>query len=1102
MKDKSTQTLANEAQARASNPLSSVWVSASAGSGKTKVLKDRVLRLLLQGVSPHKIICLTFTKAAAGEMANRINESLKEWSICSDEKLIEELKGLTGKGKIEDSVMHESRKLFATILDNPLNIQNLHSFCQKVLKRFPLEAEISPHFEVIDEAKAGTILKDSIVQSLHNEDLSESLNEILSVINEAQFDDLTRSITSHKNKLFDLNKKYGESIFDEIYNFFDIKETDNEESLKQEFLDNCQSDFILQDVVNNHKDKTFMAITTAINIWLDKNNPAQDRTAIYQSIFLTQKLEPNKNTLKLFSKYGAEDLVDIEAKRCWEFSDKMSRLKMCKLNEAFFKFALSIIHSYEDKKDSLSVLDYNDLIFKTLRLLEQANINPWVMFKLDGGIDHILVDEAQDTSPELWDIIRLLTEEFFVGKSLETEIEKTLFVVGDEKQSIYSFQGADLHLFQKMKSFFADKIAESKKPFSNVPMNVSFRSLPTILEFVDKVFLGNNNGVSQEEINHTAFKEISSGYVEVWDHIEKEKNEEVFDEVKYLPTKENYKSEINASEIMAKKVASKIEELVKSNDILPATNQPIKPQDILILMKSRKGAFLNFLYKELKQRKVPVEGADRFKLKDELLDDDFVSLIKFLLMPDDDLSLAEVLKSPLINISEEELFALSYGRKNSLWSSVLKSNHATAVEYLKELFNKIDYIRPYEFINHILNTPCPNDEVSGKRAFIKHLGEQAKETIEELLNTSINFEQNSVVSMQSFLHELVNNSVDIAREFDKSTKVKIMTIHGAKGLEAPIVFMPDTVIDYGFVKDTVFWNSDMPLWIPNRFYQNSKSTPVKSAYTEQQLEEYKRLLYVALTRAEDRLYIGSFGSRVNPASWGALIRETISNVGEEMDGGYKLGNTDYTPNEKLEGIPEKPQTKDIDKNFLYQKADEESTEESPKSPSSLEEQLTISPFAKDDSIFFKRGLIIHKLLEILPSVQNKKEACQSFLNNKKHNLSNEQASQIEKEVLSIFDKHDYLFGENSSAEVPIVGKINDVKYSGVIDRLCITEDEVIIVDYKSNRPPAETAEDTPESYKKQLKIYKGILSQVYPYKNIKTAILWTNISKLLFLDQQ
>jgi len=1085
--------LANLAQSRASNPNSSVWVSASAGSGKTKVLTDRVLRMLLKGVAPSKIICLTFTKAAAGEMANRINESLKEWSIINDEKLIAYLKNLTNENNISNETLTLARRLFAKILDNPLNIQTLHSFCQKILKRFPLEADISPYFNVIEEVESHNIINDCIIDSVHDKTLSADLENLLFIINEEELKALTSNLISHRDVLIRLQKNYGDSLYDKMSEFWGVNKNITKEDLISDFVKNSNCNNFIKEIIDSHSDKTYALIIAQLKMWLDPNISEENRVNHYMSCFLNKDLvNISKNTLKLFEKYNLLDIATKEAIRCAELADKLQSIQLCKLNESLLKFFYSVLDKYENKKSNLSALDYNDLIFKTLNLLNQSDINPWIMFKLDGGIDHILIDEAQDTSPEFWEIIKLLTLDFFSGESIESDLDKTLFSVGDEKQSIYSFQGADVRLFHKTNEFFSKKIEESNRKFENVPMDISFRSLPKILQFVDEVFKGENaNGVSSKEIKHSAVKESSIEHIEVWDNLSAEKSDKEFS------FDSNYVYESSSAELMAKKVAYKIEEILNSKQILAATNSEVTAGDIMILLNTRKRNFLNPLYRELHKRKIPTEGFDRFQLKNELLTDDVVCLIRFLLMKDDDLSLAELLKTPFINMSEEELFNLAYERKGTVWEALQQSEHTDIVEYLKELLNKVDYIRPYEFINFVFNSPCPADSLSAKRSFIKHIGESCLESLEVLLNFCLLFEKDSVISMQSFLHEIENNDVIIKREFEKSTKVKILTIHGAKGLEAPIVFLPDTMLSKNHIKDKVFWNEEFPIWLPKKEFANSLSIQAKDKFASLNIEEYKRLLYVALTRAENQLYIGSYGEG-KEESWYNMMTQAIESMGERKED-YWLYKENKTVAKKELEIE-----KDIiidNYDFLLKPAVEESEAEGFASPSGIEKENFISPFVDNNSLFFKRGLLIHKLLEILPNCSDKKEACLNFLNLKKHNLNEEQIENISNEVLSIFNKYSYLFGENSFAEVPIIGEVNGKKYSGIIDRMYIKDNSIIIVDYKSNRPPANSADATPDIYKRQLSIYKEILQRIYPNKKIQTAIIWTNTSKLFVLEQ-
>jgi len=504
-----------ENQQIASNPEYSVWVSASAGTGKTKVLIDRVLRLLIGGIQPEKILCITFTKAAASEMQNRINEKLSEWVIATDEELYGQVKKLI-KQKPDNETLTKARTLFAEVLEAPegVRIQTIHAFCETILKKFPIEAGVSPHFQIIDSPTANEMIDDIIIRLIDetNPILQEAIKSLSLKFNANSFKDTLKDIISSRGKfkkynILELKAKVKNALNppmnttkeDIINNFFNDMEVGQMEYL---------ADRLQEGTANEIKRAGY------ILEGIEKKN-----IDIYKRGFLTQKNEPYKNflTKKIREKYPtASEYAEEEQTRIIDIVEEIKTLDIYNITIDLLTVAGFFIDLYENEKSAKGFLDYADLIIKTSTLLKQSAMAQWVLYKLDGGLEHVLLDEAQDTSPEQWEVVTSLIEDWFSGASY-TDKNRTVFVVGDKKQSIYSFQGADPDIFLDKKQMLETAVKQSGKIWKDVPLDISFRSTEAVLELVDKVFNADLTGISDEEIKHDFNRVGEIGKVEVWE---------------------------------------------------------------------------------------------------------------------------------------------------------------------------------------------------------------------------------------------------------------------------------------------------------------------------------------------------------------------------------------------------------------------------------------------------------------------------------------------------------------------------------------------------------------------------------------------------------
>lgn len=1135
-------------QRQAANPIDSVWVGASAGSGKTKVLTDRMLRLLLPdaqgnlGTKPHKILALTFTKAAASEMALRITKNLSAWAVMpmeGEKGLFENLKKLLGNAPT-DLQIQSARKLFAAVIDAPggLKIMTLHSFCQSVLSRFPLEADLTPNFKALEESDASALLKQAIhavlklSQNQKGSPLSEALHNLASNQNEEQFLSLLRNLLSEQRQMVEiLSKNFGvEGLYTALCQYFNIPAGQSPESLIHAACEEGaynESDLRTAcKALSTGTPATDQKKAQALQHWLECD--LADRIKIYPEyklVFLT-----NDNTLRkaLATKKvkdnfpEVEDILLTEATRLFNLEKNMKAAEIAMLTRDLFHIGQEVLTAYATLKSKQGALDFDDLILKTLDLLKGntktlngLNATPWVRFKMDQGIDHILVDEAQDTNPEQWGIIQALCDDFFDGQN-EGEIERSIFIVGDEKQSIFSFQRASPEKFTAMRHWFSDKIKNTQKELKPVDFITSFRSVPAILDFVDSVFAGDEmrQGLGDAAVEHKSFRYTQAGQVELWPLFE---NADKIEHDPWAPPTEIINATSGAAQL-AEHIGNTIQGWIENKEILESYDRPIHAGDIMILVRSRT-AFLDQIVRALKTRNIAVSGVDRMVLSQQLVVQDLCALAQFALLPEDDLTLATILKSPFIGWDEENLYKIAYKRQGSLWADLKASGED--ITWLSNLIEKVGATRPYDFFSSILQSACPADPISGLRAIKKRLGEECLDPLNEFLNSALHYEQGNIPSLQDFIQKQLYDDSQIKRQMEEAGKaVRIMTVHGAKGLQAPIVILPDTTRTASSNKsERIFWPEKTGLELPF-FCPTSDSLPApcvqaKEILQQRENEEYKRLLYVALTRAEHRLYIGGHKATksVIEESWYKYIERGFSTLkdvqhidfaGDEDKKILRFANPATDKPDRVEQAKFSENNTRTSPAWLFKAMPQEPFPPRPLMPSrpSEPEMPSLSPLQSSQNDRFKRGNITHKLLQLLPDLVPllRQAAAERYVSQPSHALSKDLQQGIVSEVMAILNHPDYapIFGKGSLAEAPITGLIHGNRLiSGQIDRLLVTPTQILIIDYKSNRPPPQDIENVPLIYKNQMQAYADVMREIYPNRTIKCALIWTDGCRLM-----
>jgi ATP-dependent helicase/nuclease subunit A len=1102
------------AQRRAADPASSVWVAASAGTGKTKVLTDRVLALLLAGTPPERLLCLTFTKAAASEMANRIAARLAAWATAEDAVLIRELAPLLGREPSPEQMVG-ARRLFARLLDTPggMRIETIHAFCQSLLRRFPLEAGLAPHFQVMDDRDSGELLMEAREEMLAAAEGEADLALVTARLHEQRFPEVMAQLANERGRLLRALADHGgsvEAVIEAIRARLGFGPDDTAEGLLAQAcrddsfaLEKCRS--AMQALLGGKASDVERGERMAA--WLaDPDNRAANFAA-WQGAFLTGEGEIRARLCTKDVESGLPGTLGIlqtEAERVYRLCDALRGLETADLTAALLRLSLRLIENYQRHKDRRALLDYDDLILTTIRVLRQDGGAAWVLYKLDGGIDHLLIDEAQDTNPDQWAVIRALTDEFFAGAGRREAGSRTVFAVGDAKQSIYSFQRADPREFEASRASLAARVPAAGGRWDEVALTVSFRSTQAVLAAVDKVLAGDGGrGVAEGEVEHLVWRRGMAGLVEMWAPVEPKPQDE---DEPWKPPVERREGD-NPRARLARLMAARIHRMVAS-ERLESKDRPISAGDILVLVR-RRGAFVDQLVKSLKRLGVAVAGADRMVLTEQLAVMDLMALAETLLLPEDDLTLATVLKGPLIGLSEEDLFELAWNRPGSLWEALRKSRFAEAYRTLSDLAAKADLWTPHDLFAHVLNQ-------GGKRKLLARLGPEAEDPLDEFIGLSLAYEQMHPPSLQGFLNWLAQGGTEIKRDLDQGGgAIRIMTVHGAKGLQAPIVFLPDTLQKPKRQAGLLWLEGGLPLWAAGRSGLNEAGREAQDAQDQARDAEYRRLLYVAMTRAEDRLYVCGWNTRHEPPEdcWYKLIEQGLRPLAEEVEEPF-LARHDHSAT-VLRLVGEQSAAAEASRAeaparqaaplpaWTRATAPQEPVPPRPLAPSrpDADPPARSSPAGARNQGGRQRGSLIHRLLQSLPDLpaDQRAAAAARFLGRSAWGLPYAEQAEIATEVARVMDDPTFtpLFGPDSRAEVPLIGQLGGRVVSGRVDRLVVRADSVLVVDYKTDRlPPAEP----PPAYLRQMAAYRGVLACLYPTKAVRCALLWTDGPRWMPLD--
>ncbi|MFC5371768.1 double-strand break repair helicase AddA [Brevundimonas faecalis] len=1121
-------------QIRAADPGRSVFVTANAGSGKTTTLVSRVARLLLDGAAPSAILCVTYTKAAAAEMQARLFQTLGEWAVMDDVRLSEALARLDASdpGALNPARLSEARRLFARALETPggLKIQTIHAFCEKLLRRFPIEAGVSPRFNVL-ENEAATALSRAAREDLARAALEDAEGPVGQAyahfaleLDWTRFEALLALIEAKRADLADYVARVAEGRAPGPHVLTGADPEQTPEDIEADFIRWLDRSEVRR-----------MAELTATGAKTDKDRAAELIHALDHDwsfaglglVFLTGTGSPRKS---MATKQAPPDVVAWLTALQDRYLATLGALRAARVAADTVRLlTLAVAHAafYDAAKAERGALDFSDLVARTVDLLTVRATAAWVLYKLDGGIDHVLIDEAQDTAPEQWAILRALTGEFFAAENTG----RTLFAVGDEKQSIYSFQGARPERLRQEALVYDALITASGAAFEGVPLETSYRSTEDVLAFVDAAFadpertraLAGDSGVVP---HHLAARAGQHGAVDLWPLFvdEAPPERDAWDD----PVDEE--GVASARKRMAAALAQDIRRQVETGTAVFDKKGPARPAgygDFLILVRRRDATFEEII-RALKTAGVPVAGADRLKLSSHVVFGDLKAMARFALFPGDDLSLAEILRSPFCDVDEDGLFDLAGREKREgLWRE-LKRRGDERPEWRRALdlclAARVARDRdPFTFFSTLLNR-TDDRGLSGRARILARLGREAEEAIDESLNQVLAAEGRGGTDLETCLSLLEAADVEVKRELEGPRgEVRVMTVHGAKGLEAPIVILPDTTMKakaQGPALMPVPLDDGTEAWLmcPGSSKDDCPASAEARAAREARVgDESLRLLYVALTRARDRVIVMGRGSKRAPEAgdWWSVIAETFDRLGDQVrdldDGVRRFGvDPDALP-AAVATVEARPEASD------WARADPPRDAAARfASPSQMQEQKRIpapSPLARGEGAGaglgrFRRGDLIHRLLERLPEIPSpdRPDAARRMLA-RERDLSDEQSAEMTAAAFAVLDdaRFNPVFGPGSRAEVALMGTSPElppgVVVSGRIDRLVVTSERVLVVDFKSNRPAPDRIENADPAYVLQLAVYVAVLRRLYPDRAVEAALVWTDGPKLMAVPQ-
>ena len=1066
-------------QLAAARPKQSTWLIANAGSGKTKVLVDRLLRLLLSGARPGGILCLTFTKTAANEMLKRVQDILGRWLVLDDESLDAEILAL-GEEPTERK-RQQARQLFLSLAEDPegLNIRTLHGFCQSLISRFPLELGITPGTKLLD-GEAGRTLQEELRQAV----LLDEGAEVSAARHQLMMGEQNNLL--QPNKFFDLAGKIEKHIdienvdFDEfsaqaakMFNLPDAEVCLEElEQILAGRIDFAQ----VRDVVAylgelNSDKKTDVEFLATLEGCLEAGS---DRLWKFTTAFLTKTrtIRAKPLTQKPMKDAFIADRIMYWKECILEHYQQVSALKSLEVTVAVLRLVQDFIQRYRGYKTAHALLDYGDQIALVKDLLNSSGGLEWVRYKLDCSIDHVFLDEAQDTSHDQWQILNALCADFFAGDKGRVQ---TLFVVGDPKQSIYRFQGAD------SEGFFRER--DHRVQAGNLSEQIltqSYRSTQCLLDVVDSTFARYRHAdFSTEDVTFADCQHLSAraGFA---------------GQVVLAPPLEFDQSSSAARRWLAQHLAETIHGWIGKRYIA-ALGRTVRAEDILLLFRDRTGIFSELAH-HLRRLGVPVVSGESSRFLEPLAVRDCVALMRYLLRPNDDYQLACVLKSAFIGFSEDDLMnlALNRGDKQSLHDALMQQE-TRAAAWLADLRRHADFTSINSLLGAVLHRPCPRGR-SGLQAMKGRFGQGVERTLARLEQLAIDFEDTETTGLSGFVdHVLFRQSAEVDRA-EGAGVVRLSTIHSAKGQQAPIVIVPEVWLTAKAPTIKLYSVQGLPMLDGAEKIEHPELSKARGQLLAADRAEHWRLLYVAMTRAAFELHL--YTAKKPPKSqaetpWYPLIEAGMNDQNAEIfeDSeafpifeGEGIGFSTMKPARRYYSAQSLPFIDDAGQTEV-QSYDIPAWLTTPvsaaKPPFTPNFAPKSTPVGEDARL---RGIALHGLMQRLCGAEQPLEKLQKIT---PQGFSEDEIAEM-REVLrrGLGNAEMAEILKNAQSELEVVTKDGENRR---LDCVEITPERITIVDFKSDQNPRETL---PKGYAEQLQNYRVIMAEMFPERNIRTGVFW------------
>nr|WP_298927343.1 double-strand break repair helicase AddA [uncultured Erythrobacter sp.] len=1132
-------------QRLAVNPEDNVWLSASAGTGKTQVLSARVLRLLLRpDVDPSEILCLTFTKAGAAEMATRINAVLARWVRMDEAPLAKELDHLgadMGKATID-----RARTLFAQVLDCPgggLRIDTIHAFSQWLLANFPEEAGLTPGAQPMEDRTRELLARDILTEMLSEARRTDDtrVNDAVTMFTTAKDPGALHGWLMRCAKAEDMwvGETAWQSPMDaRVRSLLEIPADADDawafEGLGANFFPDDQLLSMIAPL-EEWGTKTANKCLVFMRDWLSLDHSLRiEAFGGFKGTLLKADGTPSLQIKKPRENHpGFADAQDMVSQAVLQVEERQALLKLATFLTAALEIGRAFALRWQEAKRREGLLDFDDLIRRAAGLLKDSVTADWIRYKLDRQFDHILIDEAQDTNGAQWDIVFALIDDFFAGDGASGDRLRTIFTVGDYKQAIFGFQGTSPENFARAKSKVAKAIEDARESaadlrdgrripgWQDLDLGRSFRTSKPVLDFVNRAIamIGYEEfGLQDAPSDHIGA--ARPGLVTLWKPVTSASafEDDNSDDQDWLPAHDT---------LLAEKIAEQVRRWVKGDEpFVLAKSEPRREAaagDIMVLVRKR-GALAAQIVAKLYAKGVAVAGVDRLRLGAPLAVKDLLAALRFAAQPLDDLSLANLLSSPLIGWTQDDLLAhLPRGKNDErkkpvqLWGHLKQSDDPFVIatcETLKTLLALTDYQTPQSLLAWLLTGPW-----RGREKLIARLGREANDPIDELINAAFAYESAHTPSLTGFIEWFDASNEDLKRDADGAGgQVRVMTVHGSKGLQAPIVILADATGAPGQGGDLELADLELgndtaravPLPPLSKDQRRGRVEEAEATTNAASMQEHWRLLYVAMTRAEEALYIGgSLGPKTEKKgppedSWFAQLEQAFN--GDELDDGLWGMRREW--GERADPIVTAHDTVSVGERaalpaWATTAIGPEPKPPRPLSPSSAGEELAADPPLPADAakVAARRGVLIHRLLERLPDIaaDTRREAGATWLARQGQDLPEKTRGEMLQSAVDVLAKPAFadIFSPDALAEVPLTATIGGTVIAGTADRLLVTDEAVTVVDFKTTRRPPRSVDAVPAATMRQMAAYIAALEVIFPGKTVRAAVLYTQTPQLI-----